>query len=72
MPNITASFEELGREFVFQPNHKIFNAEEAQRFVDSPLAVKGLEKEATRKVMEHIRKLNERSQEKSNLPFSIL
>ena len=62
MPESMVSFEELGREFVFQPNHKFFNAEEAQRFVDSPLAVKGLEKEATRKGMEQIRQLNERSQ----------
>ena len=72
MPESMVSFEELGREFVFQPNHKFCNAEEAQRFVNFHLAVQGLEKEARRKGMEHIRQLNERSQGKFNLPFCIL
>lgn len=68
-PDSLPSFEELAREFVFDPNHKWCNANEAQRFVDFPLAVQGLERQAKEKAIEQIKELNQRFQEKFNEPF---
>lgn len=69
MPDSLPSFKELARQFAPDPMHKFCDGRLAQRFVDFPLAVQGLEKEAKEKAMEQIHVLNERFQQKFNQPF---
>ena len=63
------SYETLAEGFVGDPVHKWCNAEVAERLVDFPLALMGLEKEAKKKAMADVRELNRINTAKGIKPF---
>ena len=64
-----ASYEFLAKEFVGVRTKSTCSREEAQRLVDFPLALKGLETEAKAKAMANIEEMNRMFWERFNGPF---
>jgi hypothetical protein len=63
------SYEQLSEGFTGDPLHPLCNAKEAERLVDFPLALMGLEKEAKKKAMSDVRELNRLNAARGIRPF---